>query len=1038
MFGAIAIAKNPRVLVGGGSAHGWTRLLPAGISTCEAGTKASFAIPHRGSLLYEKVRGKNVLPSASQKFFTVEQKIGLKVTLGDMKIPKSDIEKLLSRPIKVFRRIERCIAALVDNFLIADLEVFIVGSPNMKTFKKVVRKMFATGTYSCSRIVSDYKEWSNYVLHKYSRTTLMNGKSISEPNPTNIFNRLKNLSSVKRLLEVEDVCYLDCQILSHIVSTRNFPYCGKKTQIKAEAVFKEAITRRRVTTPEMMEKMRNAAIAVGRRISSIDPSTPSERSNHISLVSSGEMDYRVKDGAQAKATIDALTGFVSRESARTETISTPFGDARFVAGVPIWKTLFRDPDEEALMVGKWLEPRSLGLEEGVAESGRNFWGLDETAGRQILYIAYTRKKEADLLSDTEPIPLRASPIGELGDKCRWITVCEWWLNIIQAPFTHFYSDIIQRHPYAWTSFNKMDQTWEAAKALLLKYKGRNVPEWVHFMSSDLTNATNCQDRVLSKALLEGVLEGFGYSLSEYDREVLSLLDVDRDLSFPDGTGIRSTNGIFMGEHLAKISLVTLGLCVEELSYRETRNFPFYIDGVFSDVGSNDGNKEDWWRFFHLGGDDHIAGGPSDYLDRITSNYLACGSEISVNKHGRSRRCVRYCERMINLDQRIRDKDTLRANSSAPHESLIVDGIKCRLLAKDDAVSNKAQDTNTAIGKAKAFSGCIKWLPHDNVLWPEGKVTLIRNLFIMRMGGNLPNRVNEPKLHSMAFLPVELGGFDLNMDGPGDKTETLGWLDKSPDVIKWIVNALHGGWEMTPAIKNCIRQYNTAISVRGTKRRNIHTDNIIDSYQKIKLYRENKTYITFQEAKTLASSIDKSARAELSGHEINKLVKSHGYMPLEVFRRQLNRTSVFTEMAIEGTKNFQTRSWRATTTLLYELALKENLDDFGSSLPTKEALKSALFKLSETGYIRVWDPFCVSIRKSEEDPSDLLFFPENVQSRMNFETEELSVDPSGDAREDAITKILQKRFGLFGENINRISCYEMGSFSLQLGNFGRVV
>lgn len=610
-----------------------------------------------------------------------------------------------------------------------------------------------------------------------------------------------------------------------------------------------------------------------------------------------------------------------------------------------------------------------------------------------------------------------------------------------------YSDIIGRHPYCWTSFNKMDQTWEAAKSLLQRYEGHSVPEWVGFLSSDLTNATNCQDRELSKSLLEGVLEGFGFSVTEYDREVLSLLSVDRELEFPDGTKVRSTNGIFMGEHLAKISLVTLGLCVEELAYREYCNIPFKnSDGIPTDIGLKGNVVENWWRYFHLGGDDHLAGGPSGYLDKITSTYLSCGSEISLNKHGKSRRCVRYCERIINLDQRIKDKSTQRANEPDPEKSFIVDSIKCRLLARDDNVANKAQDTNVAIGKGKAFSGCIKWLPKNEKLWPSGKVTLIRNLWVMRMGGNLPNRVIDPKLHSIVFLPTQLGGFDLNLDDPyKEPEESVEWLAKSPDVIKWIVNAVHCGWEMTPPIKNCIKRFNTAIAVRGTSSTAPYVEKAVNGIINHLPSRSNGTYITFNAAKTLAAEKYGEVKKELSAHEVNRLVKPLGYMSIDAYRKSIGRTNVFTDMATVGIKTFSTRSWRSTISELYDLALEEDLDMYGTSVRTPKEFKEVLYKMSETGYVRVNDPCTAIVRLSETNKNllhpyasggSLWDLPGNPIVPVRPNPLLKGLEPGKGFRQDLVSRSMYKLFGPKLYGLNRLNCYEMGSFSLQLGNFGR--
>jgi len=173
-------------------------------------------------------------------------------------------------------------------------------------------------------------------------------------------------------------------------------------------------------------------------------------------------------------------------------------------------------------------------------------------------------------------------------------------------------------------------------------KELSLPKGHAVLSSDLKDATNAQQWELTKSILRAYIEGAKLSFRpDYVDLVLNTIG-QRLVLFPDETSVLSKVGIMMGEAIAKPSLTLLNLSIEELSFLEHC-------GAEEMLSSNDPAPYRDWRFLHIGGDDHLAKGPISYLNQITHNHGLAGSHISPGQHGYSRRCVKYTERLLNLE-----------------------------------------------------------------------------------------------------------------------------------------------------------------------------------------------------------------------------------------------------------------------------------------------------------------------------------------------------------------------------------------------------
>jgi hypothetical protein len=204
----------------------------------------------------------------------------------------------------------------------------------------------------------------------------------------------------------------------------------------------------------------------------------------------------------------------------------------------------------------------------------------------------------------------------------------------------------------------------------------------------------------------------------------------------------------MGEPLTKVVLTLLNLFVEEAAMR-------------SYLGITAGRVYDSppWRTYHVGGDDHLAIGPPEYLGRITLNHKRCGSVLSRGKHGISNKVVKYCEKVLDIHSVLRRTfDVRRINDStlAYEQSPFVDSIKVRLLSPLTKSFDVSSDRNVAIGKGISLGRTLKWLNRDH--FPTKWVHMVRDRFFVRMGSLMPDRSSGVYWHLM--LPSYWGGLDL--------------------------------------------------------------------------------------------------------------------------------------------------------------------------------------------------------------------------------------------------------------------------------------
>nr|AMR08652.1 RNA-dependent RNA polymerase [Phytophthora infestans RNA virus 4] len=844
----------------------------------------------RGSLVGLKLHGRSTLPQSwerGDRYHSDLLKRDLMIRLTrDLGLSGRHADRLVNRPAIHLKRIEEFISGLVDSFWLGDPRTFVLGSPDFKTFRTIVRKIFAVGTSNLGMLMTNWKEWTNWFTHSVCETELREEAKLSNHN---VFHRLARLSVVQKALSGGVPLMELGSIVAHLTSTRQMPYMGLPTEVKAKADFIEIISTPFHVEPSHHRQMVQCAARMGRLCMSLRNGVPvSDRSSHFSATSSGELDHSLTRGGQAQALKDAIDRWLIPASGSTYMEDTPFGVAEHREGVPLWKTLFVDQETQLELIfsdfGDSLD--------WIKDVPGRVYGLDDYTGRQILYVAW---------KEMEDIPhIRASTVPELGNKARIVTLSAFWLNVLQAPLSHIMKEVLKYHPSCFASFTRGDQAWHAASGL-----GRLNPRSVagySVLSSDLKNATNAQHIALTRDMLRAFIYSSGLVVSEaYVNLVLDT--ICPRLVELDGEFTLSCRGIMMGEAIAKPSLTLLNLVVEELAFLKYENKLVLLN-------TDKAAPSRRWRCYHVGGDDHLAVGPDQYLDLITHNHELSGSIISPDKHGKSRKMVKYCERVLlvqNLQYNTPDRKPFE-------HGLIVDSIKVRLLEKGQSTLIAKDNKNVAVGKSQQLVKSLDWLPKQ--LYSKGFIRSIQHLFIKRMGSLLPNRNRDEEAFHSVCLPKILGGYGLGL-----AEDLLTHLSKSKPEIQQTVSAVLYGIE-TRRARNILSRLNTTISDRSIQGTKWYEDEMVQQF------REYPDMVGAIDGREMRRRFPASTYQESKAH-----AASAGWLPIDQLARRVTRGHLFGELMSGGAKRqnvFKTRNWIQEFT-----RLRKRLEEEVGYLPLPE-------------------------------------------------------------------------------------------------------
>lgn len=710
------------------------------------------------------------------------------------------------RSPRIYCLTEELIGAVFDSLLSAYPEIFDNTQEHNSVLYRLVRKIFNVGATSRLKVLTDWKEFSNWIVHHCAGTVLLrdtsewrNGQALPfskgiSLSSGNLFWNLLDIVEIRDLVDrvsaAKEPSRADLIAIAHLRSTRHFPYIGEGTEAKAFETFETVLTGEdpflRMPAEDLIH-FKDAARRLGRECRRKHPNHDiSVGSAHVSATSSGEWDNPISKGGQAAGLSAAMREELAKISEEGIDEDTPFGHAYSPPGAEPWKYLFRDQAYKGHLWPQTVDSEFLKDKEFLSQwdGGRIpypefcYYGLDAATGYQLLYLAWRhwRNDEAEV---------KTSTVHEPGNKARIITIGRWWLNLFQMPFGHIAIDMLQFDPAAWSSTHRQEQAWNASK-LFIEHSG-DFSDQMSCLSSDLKNATNGLSFRLMRELWPAFFEGwFGKKelIPSYLLEVVNLCFTKRrvHLGGRKARSVVTNRGVMMGEAIAKPSLILWGLCSHSVAIF---NYNWKVLGL---RGSSRRSRQDlWtppsWDCFHLGGDDHTAIGPIPYLHELTRCFLTSGAQLSPDQHGYSDKFVHYTERMIRVSKLIGNNDGRKPEPRPDH--VCMDSLKIRLLTTGLDVKVAKDNKNVAVGKASQLSQYLAWAEEaPDTGWTGEKKRILIAQFVHNMGSLLPNRIRDPDLYAAIHLPREMGGYGLGL--PEDIPL---FLRDSPPLFRSLLNAL---------------------------------------------------------------------------------------------------------------------------------------------------------------------------------------------------------------------------------------------------------
>jgi len=897
-------------------------------------TDEGVKLPHRyASFLRPLGRGKKMVKRIKPE--------ARSILIRDLGLSPRNADVFLSRDVMTIERIEEEIKALVDNLLLFNLEVFRLSRENLRFLLRLLRKVVNVSTYNVDSVTKQYKQFCNVVWMTKTKSEVIETPEIGR---YNIFRFLLSHPLIEGI-DLEKMDKRELTSLAHLTSTRNFVAGGRKVMEDALDKFHETTSREfnphEGKTEEEILHLKyklccgnygRAGRSVGRKVKEWLNHFP-DSSAHISLNSAGSFLTSSKDGGRFVEINEDLRLILNIVPEVDAEIILPMGfKAQDKAGLARWKTWARnEPITAEAEFGSKIQK----LEDFFEEI--RFWGLDEVLGYQIFLVALLSAHlsgyidmEGKVLS---PIPARTLCVPEPGGKSRVVTTSLWWVTILQQPGGHLLKELLKLHPSAESGMERTDQAWNY---IPLIRRVTDPKDEYALLSSDLSEAT---DAIVPKVILsiaEGFLEGIGHKGNPLLRLGLSLVTSER-LIFMASKMFVKKRGILMGEPMTKGLLCLYNLAVEENAIREYLFYDVSLRGC-DHLGRESPKPEALvecyskpvqvtWRAFHVGGDDHLAYGPLDYLRKITETHICWGSKISKDKHAISGLAVKYCEKVLALkgrDLKLSEWD-INSSSEKYERSVWVDSIKVRLLSPISKSIEVQNDRNIAIGKAISLGRTLRWLNPD--YFPHKWVVAVRERFFKRMKAYLPKEGTS--LYYQILLPQKLGGLDLYLNG-----EIADFFWKLPQpTIQYIQRLLKGQ-------SNEVEKWQMSTFVTTDIERGIDTkESLMSAIQR------DAKWVLISRGFGIESLPIKEARDKLQLPAGNmkqtlKSLKRLGWETFDSVLKMRQRPRVFQEMLLRGSEGdvlkYGTMPWKKRYAFIWDLVLKKDfvLDE----VFLKEALK----------------------------------------------------------------------------------------------------
>lgn len=834
--------------------------------------------------------------------------------------------KFTELPTKMIEGIEQVIHGVFDSILLG--LPWTLSKPSRyvrRILIRCIRNCFHWGAYNRTYelLIAAWKSFATYVWVTCSKAEVIVKPTLDVNNP---FFGLQFLPKLRECILKGIRDKRDCEMLAHLTSTRHMPPGGRISEKKAIQKFIATCSEEFRMKPTDQHDLELAARAVGFKIQHIMQESGEKISTetHVSLSSAGDIECPSSQGGRGARIRQSLKDRLSTIATKTQLRELPCGiTVQEIAGLAYWRTWFRvhpitsrQLDDDVQFGDKVLPEHGFGF---VINDRR--WGFDEALGHQMLAVALLEAAEHGLFHAEEgyplnmacpPIPSRISTVQEPGGKSRIVTTTLWWNIILQQSLGHFLRRLLEKHPSAVDGLKRADQAWLLLNALS---KVTGLPKDYKILSSDLSEATDAIPTPEPiAAMVFGFLKGVGVTPTPLMRAAIVVAVSEREVRIHRGSNPRpyysftKKRGIFMGEPLAKGVLTILNLACEEDAMRRylSSTTPSLWASPYGDVSLVSDKYEVTpcpyvpWRCFKAGGDDHIAPGPKEYLDFITSNHLRWGSKISPEKHGvvSNDSAVKYCEKVLYFKDADLTLSTKQINESTDsyNKSVFVDSVKVRLLTPHSVGPRDSQsDRNTAIGKGLSLGRTLRWLNPE--IFKPYWVRCVRDRFIARARSFVP----KGRLLEHLKYPQVVGGMDLWL---GDEL-TTSW-SKIPIATQCVVWGLIDN-SLTLSQRRVASRFLTNNTRRGISNADslsflLTEYGLQDTFYKLGLIVPKKdTVIELKKKFSVPYGMDPRG--------VLKFLEGKGYYTHEVIEEKVLRSSTF-QSILEGreSKMYNTEPW----------------------------------------------------------------------------------------------------------------------------------
>jgi len=686
------------------------------------------------------------------------------------------VKVLLSRNVHYLKRLDQQVAGIVDSLMLYDFNLFSIS--NQKSMRKLLLKLYSIGSFNGGiSLIADY--WKAFTNFVYIRTCKLEVNENPHLQVENVFRRLLTYPPLLRSMENGLTCKPEASGIAHLLSTRQLVPGDDKVMEKAMWQFLETTSKPATLSEDAESVFYQEGYAIARYLTPLIPKGILEVTPHMSMNNAASFDSSVEDGGRASDIVKCIYKWLIVVPHYDETIFTPLGALKCPGGYARWrswcrKTVLIKDELTSVFVSNddFLRVKEKDFTNTVAD---RLWGADEVLGLQILNIAYLEAIASGYMSEKgivlKPLLARVICVPEPGNKSRIVTTTMWWNNVLQQPIGHLLRKTLEFHSAAKAGLKRTDQAWQFVKIppnVDLSLCGEDF----YALSSDLKEATDALDPKLMEIMLQAYFIGLGISGPLIDTAI-SLVTSPRkfltgDIFIPNFPLFWiKVRGVMMGEAMTKGILALYGLVCEQAALRQFLGSPTYI-------------VSPPWRYFAIGGDDHLVVGPKAYCSAVTERHLKSGSKLSAGKHGLSSLAVKYCERLIIVKSLQTFKYDYKDFNTFRWEYPFVDSIKVRLLAPSSTTVVTRDDHNAAIGKGTSLGATFQYLP--DYLDRKWRV-IVRERFFVRMGSYLPKKGGVHKrLFYQLLLPQSLGGLGLYIN---DDEFALA-LNNAPLILKFLL------------------------------------------------------------------------------------------------------------------------------------------------------------------------------------------------------------------------------------------------------------